>query len=124
MKRKLIIAGIVLVGFLLALGSNSWAGEGRDDHRRGGESYHQRGWKTPPGNHYGWEKGRGNPHKHVHRHQPPCHHRYHNRRPVVIEKHVYHHYKGRDRYSDGSYNIAASLLNQAFEISVAMSGVR
>ncbi len=124
MKRKLIIVGVVLVGFALALGSRSWAGEGRDDHRRGGERYHQRGWKAPHENHYGWEKGRGNPHKCVHRHQPACRHRCHHQRPVVVERHVYHHYEGRDRDAHGSYNIAASLLNQAFEISVAVKGIR
>lgn len=124
MKRKLIIAGIVSVGFVLVLGSISWAGEGRDDHRRGGERYHQRGWNPSPGNHCGWKRGRGNPPRHVHRHHPPCHHRCHHQRPVVVERHVHYHYQGRDRYSDGSYNIAASLIDHAFAISVAVSGIR
>jgi hypothetical protein len=42
----------------------------------------------------------------------------------VVEKHVYHYYQSRDRHADGSYRIAASLIDHAFGISVAVSGAR
>ena len=42
MTRKLILIGIVLVGFVLALGSNAWAGHGKiGKHHYYGKGYHQ-----------------------------------------------------------------------------------
>lgn len=124
MKRKLIITGIALVGFVLVLVSTSWAGQGRPGHRHwDGGKYHS-GCQNPPGNHYGWERGRGNPHQPAWRHHSAWHHQHRHQRPVVVEKHVYHHhhYPKKERRADGYYNIAASLVDQAFGFSVAVSG--
>ena len=137
MKRKLLMVGIALIGLTLSLGSNAWA----DDHGQGGKNrgddkaYH-RNDKTPPGNHYGWENGKGNPHKDRYDHRPdnlrrdrddhrPASYRrdYHHRVPVV-EKRVYHHYSSAARNDGGIFNVAVSVIDQVFSVAVAVSGPR
>ena len=139
MTRKLIMIGIALVGIMLALGSNAWAENGRGDkNRRDGKTYHQTD-KTPSGNHYGWEKGIGNPHRDNYQHRPEyrprdhrwernrhdrdCRRDYYHQKPVV-EKHVYHHYGSDDRSDDNSFNVAVSVIDQVFSVAVAVSGTR
>jgi len=130
MTRKLLMIGIALVGFTLALGSNAWAEQGRGGKgHRNDKGYHYNA-KTPPGHHYGWEKGRGNPHRDGYRHRPEYRHRdrhphrdYHPRKRVV-EKHVYHHYSSDDRYDDDRVNVAVSVIDQFFSVAVAVSGRR
>jgi hypothetical protein len=130
MTRKLLKTGIALVGIALALGSNAWAEQGRGgkDHRND-KGYHYNA-KSPSGHHYGWEKGRGNPHRDDYRHRPEYRHRdrhphrdYHPRKRVV-EKHVYHHYSSDDRYDDDRVNVAVSVIDQFFSVAVAVSGTR
>ena len=129
MKRKLLMIGIALIGFTLALGSNAWAenGRGGKDHRDH-TAYHQND-KTPAGNHYGWEKGRGNPHKDSNQRRPEYQHRdryhrdYHHQRPVV-EKRVYHYYSSDESYDDDGFNVAVSVIDQVFRVVVAVSGTR
>ena len=41
---------------------------------------------------------------------------------MVVEKHVYHHYPGRDCGVDGGYSIAAALMDQVFGIYVEVRG--
>jgi hypothetical protein len=137
MTRKLLMIGIALVGFTLAFGSNAWAENGRGGKdRKDGKAYHQTS-KTPPGNHYGWEKGKGNPHQDSYQRRPEYRHRdrddrwdrdrrrdYDYKRPVV-EKHVYHHYRSDERYDDDSgFNVAVSVIDQVFSVAVAVSGIR
>jgi len=129
MTRKLLMIGIALVGLILALGSNAWAENGRGGKdRRNDKIYHQND-KTPPGNHYGWEKGKGNPHKDNYRYRQEYRPRdryqrdYHHPRPVV-EKHVYHHYSSDERYDDDRFNVAVSVIDQVFSVAVAVSGSR
>ena len=135
MTRKLLMIGIALVGFTLALGSNAWAENGRGGKERRNDRVYQHNDKTPPGHHYGWEKGKGNPHRDNDRHRPQYRHqeRYHHyrnrqgddcqHRPVV-EKHVYHHYSSDERYDDDSFNVAVSVIDQVFSVAVAVSGSR
>ena len=142
MTRKLLMIGIALVGLTLALGSNAWAEHGRGGYdRRGDNGYHQND-RTPPGHHYGWEKGRGNPHRKgyphrteyrhrdQYRHHPPkrvekhiYHHspRYDRR---IVEKHVYHHYRGDDGCDRDRINVAVSVVDRFFGVAVAVSGRR
>jgi len=139
MTRKLLMIGIALVGFTLALGSNAWAEHGRGGKDRRNDKTYHRNIKTAPGNHYGWEKGKGNPHKNVNRHRPAYRHRDHrwdrddrNRhrqrdlRPPrrVVEKHVYHHHSNDGRYDDSRFNVAVSVIDQVFSVAVAISGTR
>lgn len=141
MARKLLMIGMALIGFTLALGSNAWAEHGRSGKdRRNDNTYHQN-TKTPPGNHYGWEKGRGNPHRDKYPHRPEYRHRdrdhrwdrddrYRDRRRddrrqrQVVEKHVYHHYSKDDRDDDDRFNVAVSVIDQVFRVAVAVSGTR
>ena len=136
MTRKLLIIGITLVGLTMAFGSNAWAENGRGGKdRRNGKAYHQN-YKTPPGNHYGWEKGKGNPHKDSNQRRPEYrgrdrdHHRdryhrdYHHHRRPVVEKHVYPHYSSDKRYDDNNFNVAVSIIDQVFSVAVAVSGSR
>ncbi|MGD9251630.1 MAG: hypothetical protein PVG19_10425, partial [Desulfobacterales bacterium] len=75
MTRKLIMTSIVLVGFVLALGSNAWADRdrGKKGHRNGKDHHYK--CKNPPGHHYGWHKGKWNPHRDRYQHRRAYHHR-------------------------------------------------
>ncbi|MFZ7127159.1 MAG: hypothetical protein ACOWWM_13480 [Desulfobacterales bacterium] len=121
MTRKLIIIGVALVGFVLGMGSNSWADRGRDEHRKNDRNHHQVS-KAPSGQHYGWEKGKGNPHRPDYRHRSATYHRDQNHhRPVIVKKPA-RHYQGRDRHDNGRYSVAAAIMDHAFAISIAVSG--
>ena len=131
MKRKLLMIGIALIGFTLALGSNAWAdGHGNGSKNRGNDKAYQQNYKTNPGNHNGWEKGKGNPHQNrceqrrEYRHQGQDHHRNNDHKRPVVEKHVYHHYSNDERYDDGNFNVAVSIIDQVFSVAVAVSGAR
>jgi hypothetical protein len=118
MTRKLFIAGIAVIGFVLAVGSNSWADQKRGSHHdRGGGKYHQ-GWKGHPGHHKGWVKGRGNPHGRFYRHHPPPRHRHfyrhHYRRPPV--RRHFHHYPRWYRSGCGRYPFSSSAYAFSFSI--------
>ena len=136
MTRKLLMIGITLVGLTLAFGSNAWAehGRGGKDHKNG--KVYQQTPKTPSGNHYGWEKGKGNPHKDSRQHRPEYrprdrdhrwdrdrHQDYRHQKPVV-EKHVYHHYSSDERNDDDSFRVAVSVIDQFLSVAVAVSGTR
>ena len=137
MTRKLLMIGIALVGLTLALGSNAWAdGHGKGSKTRGNDKVYQQNHKTPPGNHTGWEKGKGNPHQNRYQNRPEYRdydrddrwsrdrdRDYHHKRPVV-EKHVYHHYSSDERYDDGNFNVAVSIIDQVVSVAVAVSGAR
>ncbi|MCP3955079.1 MAG: hypothetical protein GY697_23090 [Desulfobacterales bacterium] len=84
MVRKITVIGIALIGITLASGGNAWAERNRGDKgQRNDKGYHQK-HKNPPGHHYGWKKGNGNPHRD--RHYKGRHQRKHS-----VKKHVYHH---------------------------------
>jgi hypothetical protein len=121
MIRKLLIAGIALVGFTLAVGSNAWAGQdkGGNRYQKKGE-YHQT-VKTPPGHHNGWEKDRQDPCQPDHRFYPPYPPRHQQSRPVV-EKHVHHYDYSEDRRDDDHFSFAVSLIDNVIGIAVAVSG--
>jgi hypothetical protein len=135
-----MMMGIALVGLTLAFGSNAWADNGRGGKgQKNDKSYHQ-SYKTPQGHHYGWQKGKGNPHKDRYQHRPEYRHRdRHPQRRVVekhvyhhyprqnhrvVEKHVYHHYPKPDRHRVGHFNIAVSVIDRAFGVAVAGGGRR
>ena len=131
MTRKLLIIGIALVGLTLALGSNAWAdGHGKGGKNRGNDKTYHQTYETPPGNHNGWEKGKGNPHQNSYqqhreyRHQQQDHHRDYNHKKPVVEKHVYHHYSSDERYDDGNFNVAVAIIDQVFSVAVAVNGAR
>ncbi len=129
MTRKRIFIGIVLVGFLLALGGNAWADHDRGKRgHRNDKGYHHK-CKHPPGHHYGWQKGNGNPHRdryqhrrgNRHRDKDHCWHRDRHHRKRVVEKHVYHHYPKRHRYDDDRFNFAVSVIDEFFGFAVTVS---
>jgi len=139
MKRKLLIIGIALIGMAIAFGSNAWAGQDRGgkQHKKD-RNYHQ-SYKTPAGNHYGWDKGKGNPHNDIYQHRPEYRDRYRDDRwnrdrhyrdryrkynHKVVEKHVYHHCSSDDRYDDDGFNVAVSVIDQFLSVAVAVSGTR
>ena len=131
MTRKLVMIGIALIGLTLAFGSNAWAdGHGKGNKPRGNDKVYQQNCKTPPGNHNGWEKGKGNPHQNRYEqrqeylHQEQDHHRNYDHKRPVVEKHVYHHYSSDERYDDGNFNVAVSIIDQVFSVAVAVSGAR
>ena len=119
MTRKLLMIGIALVGFTLALGSNAWAGHARGAKRHKGEKVYHHNHKSPAGHHYGWEKGRGNPHRQAYRHRDR--HPHYGKR--VVERHVYHHTRRDDRRDD-RFRIAVSVTDQFLGVAVAVSGSR
>ena len=95
MVRRLMIISISLVGLTLALGSNAWADRDRGGREhRNDKGYHHND-KTPKGNHYGWEKGRGNSHREHYKHRREYRHgdRYHR-----WDRDLHWNYHNRDRY--------------------------
>jgi hypothetical protein len=141
------MTSIVLVGFVLALGSNAWADRdrGKKGHRNGKDHHYK--CKNPPGHHYGWHKGKWNPHRDRYQHRKAYHHRdrhhrdrydkgRHHRKRVVekhvyhhrpkrhrhVEKHVYHHYPKRHRYDEDRSSIAFMVVDQVLGIAVAVNG--
>ncbi len=152
MVRKLTMIGIALIGFTLAMGSNAWADRDRGDRgHRNDKGYHHN-YKTPKGHHYGWDKGKGNPHRDRYEHRREYRHRDrydrwgrdhrwdrdrhhrdrdrdhrykgHHHRKRVVEKHVYHHAPKHRRHHDEHFNIAVSIIDQAFGVAVAVGGRR
>jgi hypothetical protein len=122
MTRKLFIIGIALIGISLAFGSNAWAD--RDKGGKGHKSdkgYHQ-SYKAPQGHHYGWEKGKKNPHKDRYQHRPEYRHRDHHPQKRVVEKHVYHHYPRHYRPYASRFNAAFSVIDSAFGAVVVVGG--
>jgi hypothetical protein len=120
MTRKRLIIGIALLGISLILGGNAWAGQDQGGKRHKNEKTYHQGYKTPPGHHYGWEKGKKNPHQSRYRPAPAYRHRDHHRRPVV-EKHVHHHYRSEGRQDDNRFNIAVSVIDNVLGVAVAVS---
>jgi len=133
MTRKLLMVGIALVGLTLAFGSNSWAGQDKGGKQHKNDKAYHQSQKTPSGNHYGWEKGKGNPHRNSYQPRPEYRDRdyrwdrdrrdYHHQRPVV-EKHVYHHYSSDESYDGDSFNVAVSVIDQVLSVAVAVNGTR
>lgn len=125
MTRKLIMISIALVGFTLALGSNAWADDGRNGKRHHNDRRYHQGYKSHPGHHYGWIKGKKHPHKPRYRHHQAYRHRDQVRRPVVVEKHVYHSYQSEEPESvveEEGFKFAFSMADEVFGISVAVNG--
>jgi len=95
MVRRLLIIGISLVGFTMALGSNAWADRYSGDRgHRADKGYHHN-YKTPKGHHYGWDKGKRNFHKDRYQHHREYRHRDRDQR-WGRDRHRDRHY--RDRY--------------------------
>ena len=104
------MASIVLVGFLPALGRNAWADRGgHDKHHHYGNGYHHR---AHHGHHHGWAKLKRHHHRHGYRHRD-------DRRPVVIEKHVYHEYQAEE----AGFKFAFSVTDENSGVSVEVSEV-
>ena len=146
MTRKRILIDIVLVGFLLALGSNAWADRGRHGqrHHYNGEN-HRDCYKAHHGHYYGWYKGKKHLHRDRYQHRKGYRHRDRDRhwsrdrrhrwhhyrdryykgrhhRKRVVEKHVYHHYPQRHRYDDDRSRIAFVVIDQVLGVAVAVGG--
>jgi len=133
MTRKLVWTGIALFGITLALGSNAWADQDRGGRgHRNDNGYHQK-HKNPPGHHFGWHKGKGNPHKDRYHRRPAYRDRDHHDRgryprgqhsKRVVERHIYHHYTSDDRCDDDRFNLAISVIDEFLGVAVAVSGSR
>ena len=123
MTRKLLILGIALIGLTLALGSNAWAGHGRNGknhhYHKIDRHYH---WGHH-GHHHGWEKGKRHPHRRCYRHHRAYRHRDHRRRPVVVEKHIYHEYQREAPNEENGFKFAFSVADEVLGIAVAVSGL-
>ncbi len=124
MTRKLILIGIVLVGFVLVLGSHVWAGHGKHGKRhhydKGCHKYH----KAHHGHHYGWKRWKRHHRRHHYRHHRPYRHR--DYRPVVVEKHIYHEYRTEEpepATEEEGFRFAFSAADEAVGISVEVSEV-
>jgi hypothetical protein len=140
MKKKIIIISVVLIGFILALTSHSWAARGRGGPRyldRGG--WHQN-WDKHPGHHYGWDRG-GRHHPRYHRpapgfrpgyrkwrHRPFYRHGYPKRfyrrhhRGVVNQINNYYGNVESDYPPEDQYQVNASVSDTGFSVSVGISG--
>jgi hypothetical protein len=145
MVRKITVIGIALIGITLATGGNAWAERNRGDKgQRNDKVYHNKA-KTPPGHHYGWEKGTGNPHRDRHykgrqqrkrsvkkvvsRPVPKYHHRVvkHVYRPVPkhhrrVVKQV-HHYVPERRPSLDDFNLARALFDPIYGTRVLLNSI-
>jgi hypothetical protein len=121
MTRKLILISVVLVGFVLAQGSNAWADcSGHGKHQYYGKGYHHY-HKAQLGHHHDWAKGKGH-HKHFYRHHRACSHRDY-RRPLVVEKHVYHYYQAEELIEDEGFKFGFSVANDEGGVSVEVRQV-
>lgn len=124
MTRKLILISIVLVGFVLTLGSNAWADRDRNGKRHHYDKRYHHSHKAHRGHHYGWAKGKRHHDKRCYRH----HHAYRHRdqyRPVVVEKHIYHYDQAEEtepvaEENDG-FKFAFSVADEVFGVSVEVS---
>lgn len=135
MKKKIIIISVVVMGFVLAVGSNSWAGR-----ERGGEGHRDRGgyfqkWDKPAVHKFDRGHGRGYHHNYrpVHRFK----HRFHKRhRPYYrhwkFKRHYWRHhripvinnyYSSTEAYAapEEEFHASASVSDSAFSVSVGVN---
>lgn len=143
MTRRLMILSIALIGFTLTLGTNVWADHdrGKKGHRYDEKCYQK--YKAHKRHHYGWHKGKGNPHRYRYKHYREYRHRdrdhywyrdrhhrwqYHrdrhykgrHHRKRIVEKHVYHHYPKRHRHRDDRSGFAFMVIDQFLGVAVAV----
>ena len=121
MTRKLILAGIVLIGFTLALGSNAWADRGRYCKGHKYAKYHHHCHKAHHGHHYGWDKGRKHHPRRCYRHHRARRHRDHVVRRKVVEKHVYHHYPRETAVAEDGVKFVFSVADALLGVSVEVN---
>lgn len=104
MKRKLIIIGIVLIGFVLVLSSNSWAQRERSGKRHRDHGDHFQKWDKPVYHKFNRDRSRTYRHNRYHhnyrpayRFKPKFHKRHHYRGPYR-NLHRYRHWRHRPGY--------------------------
>lgn len=141
MVRKLMITVTALMGFTLAIGGNAWADRDRGDRGHRDDKVYHHNDKTPPGYHYGWDKGKGNPHRDRYEHRREYPHRDRDHRWGSEGDHRWnrdrHHRWDRDRHSrdryrdhrrhdrhDGRFRLGVSVIDDLFGVAVAVSGSR
>lgn len=113
MKKKITLISLVLIGFVFVFSGSAWAGR---DFRHG---HHYQNWhhKGAPfyKKHPGWGHGRKG-------HLGP---RYHSRHHRPVVKHIYHHTRSDNRYSDyDRYQAAGTVSEPGFSFSFGVSGTR
>ena len=141
MKKKSILISVVLIGFVLAVTTNSWA-----QRERGGGHHRDRGghfqkWDKP--DHHKFDRGHGRgynirryhtPHRPVHRFKPKFHQRHH--RPFYrhwqprrhywrhhLRPFIHNYYSSADRYigPEDEFHASASVSDSGFSVSVGVS---
>lgn len=139
MVRKITVIGIALIGISLASGGNAWAERNKGDRgQRNDKVYHHKD-KNPPGHHYGWEKGKGNPHRnrHYRDHQRKRHYKVRHQRKYVVKKHVkrrspehhrrvvkqVHHHVPERRPSLDDFNLARALFDPIYGTRVLLNSI-
>ena len=108
MKKKIIIISVVLIGFLVALTSNSWAQRERGGDRRGDRGDRVQKWNGSGDRHIDRDRirdrgPRNHPRRHFNRPGPRFKSKFHNRkhyRPAYRYKKFNrrHHYRAPYRY--------------------------
>ena len=109
MVRRLMIISISLIGLTLALGSNAWADRGRGDRGHRTDNGYHHNYKHPSGHHYGWDKGKRNPHRDRFQHRREYRHRdRHHRWDRDRYRDRYHRYSSYDRHG-GRFKVGPKL---------------
>ena len=135
MKKKIIIVSVVLMGFVLAVSSNSWAGRGSGGERHRDRSGHFQKWDKPAVHKFDRGHGRG-----YHQNDRPVHrfkHRFHKRhRPYYrlwkFKRHYWRHHRRpviNNYYSstegdaalEEEFQASASVSDSGFSVSVGVN---
>jgi hypothetical protein len=138
MKKKIMIISVALIGFVLAVTSNSWAQRervGKHQRDRGG---HFQKWDNPALHKFDRTRGRGDQpqrqhYRPVHHFKPKFHRRHrpyyrhgHHRRPYWRHHRravINNHYSSAEGYAapEEEFHGSASVSDSGFSVSVAVS---
>ena len=127
MLRKRVVIGIALIGFTLSMASNAWGDRDRGDrgHRRD-KGYHH-SYKTPQGHHYGWVKGKGNPHRDRYDHRGEYRYRDRDHRWNRDRNHRWdrdrqrhRHYRDRDHYRRDRHYRSHARHDSRFRLGISI----
>ena len=138
MRKKIVIISIVLIGFIFAVTSNSWAARDKGGHRYQDRSGQHQKWNKPADRHFRRDYG---PRLHPERHhfKPKPHRRYHrpanwklhpkrfhqrHHRPMVKQINNYYGSVESESVPEDDYRVTASISEAEFSFSIGISGSR
>ena len=138
MKKMILLISVAMIGSILVLTSNSFAGRERGGHHHYGRGGHYQKWNKPVYHKHGWTGGhhhklhyspahRFRPKYRLWRHRPvyrPGHPRRYYRRPhhTVVQE-VNNYYSSAESYAapEDEFTASASISDTGFSFSVGVS---